>query len=612
MQARMKLTVIVAGIILLSLIGPRIGSVEAQSVESTIHPASYTTSRGGTGGQSVSVLSVADQSGTDDNPARYVTFTTPTSVYTGMQTFQLPAGVVKTSVATMNLVVNYKGPLSSAQKWTWSMYDFSRQIWIGVGTNADAISATTWARLEFPVANPANMINASGEIRVMLKSSSLSGDARVDYEAILFTTASSPTPTLVPPTATSLPTFTPTPSPTATPVSSVRTFYVSPTGSDTNTGLTESQAWKTLAKVNGFAFQPGDVIRFQRGGSWSGGLTIKNSGQSGKPIMFTSYGSGVLPVISNPGGAGNYTSAIRVTGQWVVVDGFKVSNAQDAGVYVQSSRVVVQNVEATNVGIGVKLNGHYNLVTHNYIHDLHMVKNTVGGVDDYGAIGVSLNNSSNNEVSYNRIANCAAPSYDFGTDGGVVEFYGVTDDNYIHHNWGSDSNGFIEVGGGSALNTILAYNVSVNNGHLTSIHLNDAWASTVSNFRVENNTVVEAKQGAWMLIKFVGDPGAGTYLLRNNIFHISGFQGISNKAGFTHLNNLYQLGSGTSLGFTLGSGEKMGDPLFMSLATRDFRLQTASPAINAGLALGYWLDYASLPVPSGPVPDIGAFEYQAP
>src|SRR3990170_2525277 len=42
-------------------------------------------------------------------------------------------------------------------------------------------------------------------------------------------------------------------------------YYLSLYGSDTNTGLTEGQAWQTLAKVNSMNFQPGDVIRFQSG-----------------------------------------------------------------------------------------------------------------------------------------------------------------------------------------------------------------------------------------------------------------------------------------------------------------------------------------------------------
>ena len=428
----------------------------------------------------------------------------------------------------------------------------------------------------------------------------------------------------IPPTATSTPeaptvspTFTPTLiSPTFPPIDSTPTpiigniYYISPGGSDANSGRTETDAWLTLDKVNQTAFLPGDVIRFERGGAWTGELDLSVSGAPGLPIVFTSYGDGPLPVISNPGSETNFTSAIHVTGQWLVVDGLKAAGAQDAGVYVQASLVVVQNVEATEVGIGIKVSGQNNLITRNYIHDLHMVKNTPGGTDDYGAIGIALGNASRNEISYNRIANCIAPSFDFGSDGGVIEFYGQADSNYIHHNWGSDSNGFLEVGGGSAVDNVLAYNVSVNNGGFTSIHLSDAWASEVRNFRVENNTIVETGAPDWMLIKFAGEPTPETFMLRNNILYVSGFQGIANKTNFTHSNNLYFLIGVTKLGFDLGLGEFVADPLFVDLARRDFRLQAESPAIDAGLDLGYLLDFINHPLPSGRATDLGAFEFQ--
>ncbi len=353
----------------------------------------------------------------------------------------------------------------------------------------------------------------------------------------------------------------------------VGNFYVSPNGSDTNPG-TQAQPWQTLTQVNNHNFLPGDVIHFQSGSTWVGGLLIDNSGLQGKPITFTTYGTGAKPIITNPGSLTNLTNAIKINADWVVVEGLMVSNAQYMGVYIAngSDNNIVRDIEAANVGIGIQIRGQHNLVTKNYIHDLHMVVNTPGGNDDYGAIGISFSDGSYNEVSYNRIVRCKVPSYDFVTDGGIVEFYGHSDSNYIHHNWGSDSNVFIEVGGGSAIDDILAYNVSVNNGHFSSIHLNGTWASVVSNFRVENNTIVENGGSGWVIFGFIGDPTSGTFSLRNNVVYVSGFQNVSNKSGFTHVNNLYYLGGGTQLGFDLGSGEVIADPLFVNLAAQDVHL----------------------------------------
>jgi hypothetical protein len=41
----------------------------------------------------------------------------------------------------------------------------------------------------------------------------------------------------------------------------------------------------------------------------------------------------------------------------------------------------------------------------------------------------------------------------------------------------------------------------------------------------------------------------------------------------------------------------------------DYHLQAGSPAINAGLNLGYPLDFDGKAVPQGTAPDIGAYEY---
>jgi hypothetical protein len=72
-------------------------------------------------------------------------------------------------------------------------------------------------------------------------------------------------------------------------------YYVSPLGSDSNSGLSPAAPWQTVAKVNGFAFQPGDKIFFQRGGEWRESLNVPSSGTAGNPIAFADYGSGAKP-----------------------------------------------------------------------------------------------------------------------------------------------------------------------------------------------------------------------------------------------------------------------------------------------------------------------------
>jgi len=74
-------------------------------------------------------------------------------------------------------------------------------------------------------------------------------------------------------------------------------YYVSNSGNDSNSGLTEALAWKTLAKVNNFKPQPGDQILFKKGDAWEGTLTVTASGASGNPIVYGAYGTGDNPKI---------------------------------------------------------------------------------------------------------------------------------------------------------------------------------------------------------------------------------------------------------------------------------------------------------------------------
>ena len=74
------------------------------------------------------------------------------------------------------------------------------------------------------------------------------------------------------------------------------TYYVSPAGNDSNNGTSQASAWKTLAKINNTALQPGDTVLFKRGAIWRESLTVKTSGAAGKPITFDAYGTGNKPV----------------------------------------------------------------------------------------------------------------------------------------------------------------------------------------------------------------------------------------------------------------------------------------------------------------------------
>ncbi|NLA49733.1 MAG: hypothetical protein GX876_09760, partial [Bacteroidales bacterium] len=77
-------------------------------------------------------------------------------------------------------------------------------------------------------------------------------------------------------------------------------YYVSPLGSDLNSGLSTSTPWKTIEKVNLVfpSLKPGDRILFKRGDTFHGTIKILKSGTAASPITLGAYGTGEKPVIT--------------------------------------------------------------------------------------------------------------------------------------------------------------------------------------------------------------------------------------------------------------------------------------------------------------------------
>jgi parallel beta-helix repeat protein len=69
-------------------------------------------------------------------------------------------------------------------------------------------------------------------------------------------------------------------------------------GDDANDGLSQSTAWKSLARVNAWSFLPGDQILLRAGEVWREELILSSSGTLDNPIVLGTYGEGAKPIIS--------------------------------------------------------------------------------------------------------------------------------------------------------------------------------------------------------------------------------------------------------------------------------------------------------------------------
>ena len=112
-----------------------------------------------------------------------------------------------------------------------------------------------------------------------------------------------------------------------------QTYYVDPIyGRDSNSGHAPDAAWRSLNKVNSFAFQPGDTVLFRRNGNWMGELHLHDSGSETSPITFGAYDDGEKPKVSQ-GRHGIYADDVN----HIVIENLHVAKTTAAAIVAKNS-----------------------------------------------------------------------------------------------------------------------------------------------------------------------------------------------------------------------------------------------------------------------------------
>jgi hypothetical protein len=383
------------------------------------------------------------------------------------------------------------------------------------------------------------------------------------------------------------------------------TYYVdSSAGNDANAGTTTGTAWRSLAKVNAFALQPGDTVAFKRGGTWSGTLTLSRSGTSASAITVDAYGTGNKPVVG-----GNVTNCVTVSGSYWVINNLRASGCQWAGFEFQGSHNLVDSVQADAnvVGVSITDTSAFNTVRWStLVNNNKMSVNTPGGDDDSGAFGVLINGD-DNLISRNTISGSFAASYDYVYDGAAVEIYDG-DRNHIEYNTTADNETFTELGhedGATASDNVFAYNsvtsTKSQGSFLVTRGADDGLGPVLGTVAVNNSVYLPATdtQG-WVC--YAGC-GADILKLRNNVIKVGGKTGYEDGTGADEDRGVYQ---GTQTQFTLGPNSVSADPLFTSAT--DLHLLTGSPAIGRAESLGYVYDLDGDVLPATGL-DAGAYQH---
>jgi hypothetical protein len=332
-----------------------------------------------------------------------------------------------------------------------------------------------------------------------------------------------------------------------------RKFYVSELGNDTYT-TTQAQnpetPWKTLSKVQSSlsSFTSGDSILFKRGDKFAGSINI----QSKTGMFFGSYGLGAKPLFWGNGATISALFRVR-TCTSMVFRGLSVSDttisptdrtvqAKIQNVFVieaSSTGVTVKDITMDRIGYGVYITSTSpgQTVDSCDIGNLRMIRNTPTSVnpdDDYGGVPIQVSGR-NNTITNNYFHDCYAVSYDYGYDGGGIEFFeegSVIENNIIAYNTFYDCNGTFEFGSnndGVANNLIqnnkIYYNKIINSSSLTYINNNGQYKTKVNNLQFYNNIIIQnvasRTGGTRMISMATTDTSTGIVVLKNNIFNIS-------------------------------------------------------------------------------------------
>ncbi|MCX5632678.1 MAG: hypothetical protein NTW93_03250 [Phycisphaerae bacterium] len=127
------------------------------------------------------------------------------------------------------------------------------------------------------------------------------------------------------------------------------TYYVdSVNGNDANSGTSQGNAWKTLAKVNTKTFAAGDSLLFKAGCSWTGTTQLHplGSGSSGNPIIIDMYGdpNAGKPIINSGNTVGLNTGTVWLDNQsyWEInnleiTTDYTADNGERRGIYLGAS-----------------------------------------------------------------------------------------------------------------------------------------------------------------------------------------------------------------------------------------------------------------------------------
>jgi hypothetical protein len=418
-------------------------------------------------------------------------------------------------------------------------------------------------------------------------------------------------------------------------------YYVNAaSGNDANAGTSSAAPWKTIQKAA--TSMPAGNTCLVAPGTYSGRVNITRSGTATAPLVFKANGAGVIV------GAGFGLSGAK----YVVIDGFEITiprsaSYDDWGIGSGVSLVNTQYCEVRNCRIyrtlreGIMIYGggaadstasSYNTIRNNTIE----YAGGYGGITLNGAYQTIEGNDISHSVQHPLYPTLSTAG---GADADGIKFCGrdiVIRGNHIH-DFGPRDAGNVDPHVDALQTYGPAYNILIEGNHInlpvgngeTQAAMFTQTVQPVRDIVIKHN-VVTAMRGfnMWGLNADTGGvvPRPRVTIANNTFYGVTDYDMELHDCPSSVVKNNMLSATGRYMStdsspatgnngvpgtLTLRAGDiRIGDPMFVDPANRNFRLKTGSPLIDKGAALGYAADSDGTPIPQGSAPDIGAFEYE--
>lgn len=383
-------------------------------------------------------------------------------------------------------------------------------------------------------------------------------------------------------------------------------YYVSPTGLDTNNGLSTDAPFKTIQKAAALT-NPGDTVHIMPGtytaDSTSYGsewFKITRSGAKDPKtgefayITYKAYDMNNKPKLKLADNIPGIWNMVDIQANYIVIDGLEVEGNNLNITLAEAEANYEEKVAGganwakyamTNTN-GISVKGHHITVKNSYVH--HMAGGGIGGEGDYLWFDHNVSHSNSWYSMYATSGMGTINNVDF--DNIQTDYKIIMSNNRIYDNetlvkWEktkgySDGNGIIfDVDDGYNGKKLVINNIVYNNGG-GGIH-----AYRSNNVHVINNTIYHNSRSDKLKYPNMDAQSSDNAVFLNNISIARDEDGeyANLNSGWNNLfaNNIY----GGNVRF-LGQNDRVIDPKFVDVSQEDgtynFELKADSPAVDTG------------------------------